>query len=182
MSDELFFSGLVGKSTATSHPGFVDVLVRWRVVSGCFEARNRPARARRRVCSMAWGVGRCATVGLGGVTRAFRPAIFAECRLARGRRAGSRVSLGPTLRWTRTCFWRLLKAGLELRVMRRQLSNLTPPLCPDSIFYELQETLLGCQCSTQQAFGHQTTAVVLDRSAVRSSELGALRDDDWMKS
>ena len=78
-------------------------------------------------------------------------------------------------------FWRLLKVGLELRVMRRQLSNFNP-LCPDSIFYELQETLLGCQCSTQQAFGHQTTAVVLDRSAVRSSELGALRDDDWMKS
>ena len=48
------------------------------------------------VCAMAWGAGRCATGGLGGVTRALRPAVFVRCRLARRAqcRVGSRVCLG----------------------------------------------------------------------------------------
>ena len=43
------------------------------------------------VCTMAWGAGRCATGGLGGVTRAVRLRFFAGCRLARGRSAPRRL-------------------------------------------------------------------------------------------
>ena len=63
------------------------------------------------VCSMAWGAGRSATEGLGGVTRAIRPAVFAGCMLARGawRRAGSRVLFGGYPSRDADLCWRVLE-------------------------------------------------------------------------
>ena len=81
----------------------------FRTVLGRSRQRNRPAgTSRARYCGLLDGVGRrpMRHGGLGGVTKALRPTVFAGCRLARGRSAPRRLprgAWGPTLRETRSC-------------------------------------------------------------------------------
>ena len=118
------------------------------------ETALRAHRARgAAVCTMAWGAGRCATGGLGGVIRMPRLRFFAGCMLAREARcrAGSRVCLGPTLRETRTCVADCSIKGVPAEHYTAAVSNLSGSL-PEGIFGLGTGWQSGAACSARNAF------------------------------
>ena len=124
-----------------------------------FRAASRHETALRArgaaVCTMAWGAGRCATGGLGGVTRAppYGFSLGACWLVGARRRAGSRALREPTLANTDLCL-RLLDVGLPMGCCTPAGFKFLPPLeyppLAVSLFLEAAGNAFGCKCSAQK--------------------------------